>query len=150
MAARYGSGYLVSRRRGAALSRRSLGDRGTPSPGISPHPKALILSRSGRHITFSRVAADQRCHRWMRRRPIREKSTAYKPLPITPRNTDATWRVRSPFAFAGSNIVRMMTAPCCSKSSVRFQIAGTARNPLTVQGDGRSVQAGRTISRGVP
>jgi hypothetical protein len=34
----------------------------------------------------------------------------YEPLPITPRNTDATRRVRSPFAFAGSNIVRVTVA----------------------------------------
>jgi hypothetical protein len=39
MAARYRSGYLAFRR----LTRRSLGDRKTPSPGMGPHPRSHLL-----------------------------------------------------------------------------------------------------------
>jgi hypothetical protein len=53
MAARYGSGYLVSRRRGALSHAEALATGGTPSPGIGPHPEApytLVICGSPRYF----------------------------------------------------------------------------------------------------
>ena len=81
--------------------------------------------------TALRLLKQRRC------KPIQGKSTGYKPLPITPRNTDATWR----FIFRSRLLAAISTAPCCSKSSVRFQFSEPHEIHLTVQSDGRSVQA---------
>jgi hypothetical protein len=73
MAARYRSGYLVSRRRGALSHAEALATGETPSPGNRSTSRGLLYSRdlSGSPLLFSvRVAADQRCHRWMRRSVI--------------------------------------------------------------------------------
>src|SRR5258708_13932687 len=50
----------------SALSRTSLGDRGTPSPGIGPPLYSRDLS--GRRVIFFFVLRQiLRCHRWIRR-----------------------------------------------------------------------------------
>jgi hypothetical protein len=62
-----------SRRRGALSHAEALATGETPSPGNRSTSRGLLYSRdlSGSPLLFSvRVAADQRCHRWMRRSVI--------------------------------------------------------------------------------
>ena len=71
---------------------------------------------------------------------MQRKTTDYKALQITPRNTTVTWR------FV---ILSRMTRPasCCSKASDRVRFSEPRKILLTVQSDSRFVRAGAHNSR---